>query len=212
MKFQYGDLVRFRNNYGMYASKGDEGTIQHIDKYDNIIVLVESGEFAGRFEEVREEDLELIDRLTDEELALLEEENKMLKFKEGQTYICTESHASQWTEGKEYKVYFNNNTHAFALSDNNLTLWYEDELNEGQHKFKLKEETETTDLIDNQPHYKNQGIEPIDLMRKNFSKEEFAGFLQGNVLKYMLRYKDKNGLEDLKKAKTYLTWLIEEEL
>nr|DAF84370.1 MAG TPA: nucelotide kinase [Caudoviricetes sp.] len=139
----------------------------------------------------------------------LKEEKQMLKFKEGQTYICTESHASQWTEGKEYKVYFN--THAFALSDNNLNLWYEDELNEGKHKFKLKEETETTDLIDNQAHYKNQGIEPIELMRENFSKEEFAGFLQGNVLKYMLRYKDKNGLEDLKKAKTYLTWLIKEE-
>lgn len=70
---------------------------------------------------------------------------------------------------------------------------------------------EKPNLIDNQPHYKNQGIEPIDLMRKNFSKEEFAGFLQGNVLKYMLRYKDKNGVEDLKKAKTYLSWLIEEE-
>ena len=40
---------------------------------------------------------------------------------------------------KWYKVYFNNNTHTIALSDNNLTLWYEDELNEGQHKFKLKE-------------------------------------------------------------------------
>lgn len=75
-----------------------------------------------------------------------------------------------------------------------------------------KERLETTsDLLDNQPHYKNQGIEPINLMRKNFSREEFAGFLQGNVLKYMLRYKDKNGLEDLKKAMTYLTWLIEEE-
>ena len=74
-----------------------------------------------------------------------------------------------------------------------------------------EQEKRITDLIDNQPHYKNKGIEPIDLMRKNFSKEEFAGFLQGNVLKYMLRYKDKNGLEDLKKAKTYLTWLIEEE-
>lgn len=74
MKFQYGDLVKFRNNYGMYASKGDEGTVHHVDKYDNIMVLVESGEFAGRFEDVREEELELIDRLTDEELALLEEE------------------------------------------------------------------------------------------------------------------------------------------
>lgn len=76
MKFQYGDLVKFRNNYGMYASKGDEGTVQHIDKYDNILVLVETGEFAGRFEEVREEDLELIDRLSDDELALLEEEDE----------------------------------------------------------------------------------------------------------------------------------------
>ena len=74
MKYQYGDLVKFTNNYGMYASKGDEGTVQHIDKYDNIIVLVESGEFAGHFEDVREEDIEFIDRLTDEELALLEEE------------------------------------------------------------------------------------------------------------------------------------------
>lgn len=74
MKFQYGDLVKFRNNNGMYASRGDEGTVQHIDKYDNILVLVETGEFSARFEEVREECIELIDRLTDEELALLEEE------------------------------------------------------------------------------------------------------------------------------------------
>lgn len=64
--------------------------------------------------------------------------------------------------------------------------------------------------IENQSHYKNQGIEPILLMKSNFSKEEFVGFLQGNVLKYMLRYKYKNGIEDLKKAKTYLTWLIDE--
>lgn len=73
MKFQYGDLVKFRNNYGMYTSNGDEGTVHHVDKYDNIMVLVESGEFAGRFEEVREEEIEFIDRLTEEELALLEE-------------------------------------------------------------------------------------------------------------------------------------------
>lgn len=76
MKFQYGYLVKFRYSYGMYASKGDEGTVQHVDKFGNILVLVESGEFAGRFEDVREEDLEFIDRLTDEELALLEEEEE----------------------------------------------------------------------------------------------------------------------------------------
>lgn len=74
MKYQYGDLVKFRNNYGMYASTNDEGTVQHVDKFGNILVLVETGEFAARFEEVREEDIELIDRLSDDDLELLKEE------------------------------------------------------------------------------------------------------------------------------------------
>lgn len=89
-------------------------------------------------------------------------------------------------------------------------LKYNVTLIEEEPPMEKEQENRITDLIDNQPHYKNQGIEPIVLMKTNFSKEEFAGFLQGNVLKYMLRYKDKNGLEDLKKAKTYLTWLIDE--
>lgn len=61
-----------------------------------------------------------------------------------------------------------------------------------------------------QEHYTKNGIEPIDIMRKNFSYDEFMGFCKGNVLKYLLRYKDKNGLEDLEKAKIYLNWLIDE--
>ena len=61
-----------------------------------------------------------------------------------------------------------------------------------------------------QEHYTNNGIEPIEIMRKNFSHDEFVGFCKGNVLKYLLRYKDKNGLEDLEKAKIYLNWLVDE--
>lgn len=147
----------------------------------------------------------------------------MLKFKEGQTYICTEAYGTWWTVGREYPVFIDNYENYFVIKDDEGTPWYDYELNTRKHKFILKDEplaenppmekeqeNRITDLIDNQPHYKNQGIEPIVLMKTNFSKEEFAGFLQGNVLKYMLRYKDKNGLEDLKKAKTYLTWLIDE--
>lgn len=74
MRFKYGDLVKFNSNYGMFASRGDEGTVQDIDKYDNILVLVETGEFAGRLEEVRDDDITFIDRLTDEELEFLKEE------------------------------------------------------------------------------------------------------------------------------------------
>lgn len=61
-----------------------------------------------------------------------------------------------------------------------------------------------------QEHYTNNGIEPIEIMRKNFTYDEFMGFCKGNVLKYLLRYEDKNGLEDLEKAKIYLNWLIDE--
>ena len=74
MKYQYGDLVKFTNNYGMHAAQEDEGTVQHVDKFGNILVLVESGDFAARFEEVRDEDIELIDRLSDDDLTLLKEE------------------------------------------------------------------------------------------------------------------------------------------
>ena len=39
-------------------------------------------------------------------------------------------------------------------------------------------------------------------------KDEFRGFAKGNVIKYVWRYEDKNGLEDLKKARWYLDLLI----
>lgn len=67
-----------------------------------------------------------------------------------------------------------------------------------------------SDLIDSQIHYTVNGIQPIQIMKANMTKEEYRGFLEGNILKYPLRYKHKNGLEDLKKAKTYLSWLIED--
>lgn len=61
-----------------------------------------------------------------------------------------------------------------------------------------------SDLIDNQIHYTVNGIQPIQIMKANMTKEEFRGFLEGNILKYPLRYKHKNGLEDLKKSKNIL--------
>lgn len=62
-----------------------------------------------------------------------------------------------------------------------------------------------------QSHYTECGIEPIDIMKSNFTEEQYRGFLKGNVLKYLMRYERKNGLEDLKKAQVYLGWLIEQE-
>lgn len=80
----------------------------------------------------------------------------------------------------------------------------------GQEKGHITSETIDNDLIDKQEHYTTNGIQPIQIMKANMTKEAYRGFLEGNILKYPLRYKRKNGLEDLKKAKTYLTWLIED--
>lgn len=65
-------------------------------------------------------------------------------------------------------------------------------------------------MIVNQEHYTNNDIQPIEIMKANFTIDEYRGFLLGNIVKYPLRYRDKNGLEDLKKTNTYLTWLIQD--
>ena len=54
-------------------------------------------------------------------------------------------------------------------------------------------------------HYKNYKIQPIEYTLANS-----LNFCQGNVIKYITRYKDKNGVEDLKKAKHYIDILISE--
>ena len=53
-------------------------------------------------------------------------------------------------------------------------------------------------------HYSNLAIEPIDFITANN-----LGFCEGNIVKYIARWKAKNGVEDLKKARWYIDFLIE---
>jgi hypothetical protein len=53
-------------------------------------------------------------------------------------------------------------------------------------------------------HYKDKTIQPWDYIIAND-----LGYLEGNVVKYVTRWKNKNGVEDLKKAQHYLSKLIE---
>lgn len=57
-------------------------------------------------------------------------------------------------------------------------------------------------------HYQKD-IQPVEAMMAWMSKEEMQGFYWGNVIKYVARWKDKNGVEDLEKAKDYLQRLID---
>lgn len=74
-----------------------------------------------------------------------------------------------------------------------------------------KEEYETAefDAVYKPKHYANKAIEPINYIRSTLTNEEFIGYCLGNVFKYLSRYHDKNGLEDLFKAENYLTWGIQ---
>ena len=60
----------------------------------------------------------------------------------------------------------------------------------------------------NPNHYKQGGIEAIEAIEAaTVGKSGFEGFLVGNVIKYLWRYEEKNGVEDLRKALWYLNRL-----
>jgi len=53
-------------------------------------------------------------------------------------------------------------------------------------------------------HYKKYKIQPVEFITSNN-----IGYIEGNVIKYVCRWKDKNGLEDIEKAIHYLELLKE---
>ena len=53
-------------------------------------------------------------------------------------------------------------------------------------------------------HYKGKAVQPWDYIVGNN-----LGYLEGNIVKYVSRWKDKNGVQDLRKAQHYLQKLIE---
>ena len=66
-----------------------------------------------------------------------------------------------------------------------------------------------TDNVNRPAHYNQSGIEAIDAIKASMSTEEYHGYLKGNCLKYIWRYKYKGKpLEDLLKAEWYLKKLI----
>ena len=64
------------------------------------------------------------------------------------------------------------------------------------------------DMVNSPPHYNNGDIECIDAIKESMTPEAFKGYLKGNIQKYIWRYENKKGGEDLKKAQWYLNKLI----
>lgn len=61
-----------------------------------------------------------------------------------------------------------------------------------------------TDIQEGGNHYKEFAIQPTEFIHKNK-----IPFIEGNVIKYVCRWRKKNGLQDLQKAKHYIDLLIQ---
>ena len=72
-----------------------------------------------------------------------------------------------------------------------------------------KEAYAGVDMVNSPPHYNEAGIECIDTISAALDNG-YEYYLQGNIMKYLWRYRYKNGSEDLKKASWYLDKLITE--
>ena len=58
---------------------------------------------------------------------------------------------------------------------------------------------EESDMVNHPPHYNQKGIECIDAIQAA-TDTGFEYYLQGNIMKYLWRYRYKDGSQDLKKA------------
>ena len=72
----------------------------------------------------------------------------------------------------------------------------------------FQEHTSNPDMVNHPNHYAGQ-IEVIDYIRDKLTPEGFTEYCCGNVLKYVSRWRKKDGIQDLKKALVYLEWMIE---
>lgn len=64
-----------------------------------------------------------------------------------------------------------------------------------------------TDIQVGGDHYSKMEIQPIEYIMKNK-----IPYCEANVIKYLSRWRSKNGIEDLRKAKHYIDMLIEQEM
>lgn len=67
------------------------------------------------------------------------------------------------------------------------------------------------DMVNHPSHYTQGGIECIDALKAaTVSKTGIEAVCTANAIKYLWRYEEKNGVEDVKKARWYIDRLIKE--
>ena len=86
-------------------------------------------------------------------------------------------------------------------SDDKLAIAYEE----------VKMDGGSTDMVNHPKHYNQGGIECIDALKAaTVGKRGIEAVCVANVIKYLWRYEEKNGIEDIRKAKFYIERLLKE--
>ena len=85
-----------------------------------------------------------------------------------------------------------------------------DTLEYGAYRFEKVTDSDESEELQNTKRYKtSSGKQLFDVLEDDLlTYEELCGFYKANIYKYTHRYKQKNGIEDLKKVKVYVDQLI----
>ena len=91
----------------------------------------------------------------------------------------------------------------YKWSDDKLAIAYD-------HLYKNMDEN-VPDMVNHPQHYTQGGIECIDALKAaTVGKRGIEAVCVANVIKYLWRYEEKNGIEDIRKAKWYIERLLRE--
>ena len=91
----------------------------------------------------------------------------------------------------------------------NFNRWSDDKLAIAYEEVKM--DGGSTDMVNHPKHYNQGGIECIDALKAaTVGKRGIEAVCVANVIKYLWRYEEKNGIEDVRKAKWYVERLLKE--
>ena len=145
-----------------------------------------------------------------------EKEIILYNYCDNKTFNCTECPLSKKYD-KETDEYTDTYACVFdEMSDNMLNKcynWYKelDPASCENAETKCCNKEPDIDMVNHPSHYTQGGIECIDALKAaTISKTGIEAVCTANAIKYLWRYEEKNGIEDVKKARWYIDRLIKE--
>lgn len=192
-EFKIGDTIRARESWGESLTEGKEYEV--VDFWSGgIRIISDTGDLCGfyehRFDKVEQptETFKVGDKVITHNPKIICEGYR------GEVGVVVEILGREDIYGQRLRIeYDNGETQIGNVIRDSLKRY----------------EKVTFDIVAKPTHYNQEGIECIDAIKAALGKQGFVDYCHGNVMKYMWRYKYKNGIEDLKKADKYKEWMNE---